>query len=113
MSWKLFLDDLRFPVDDDFVIARNFDEAITLVETLGCPIFISFDHDLGDNIPTGFDFAKWLVECDLDKDGLFLSKDFDFYVHSANPVGKENIEGLLNGYGKFKGSEIKKNKIGM
>jgi len=27
-----------------------------------------------------------------------FQKDFDFYVHSQNPVGKANIEGLLNGY---------------
>lgn len=98
MTWKMFIDDERFPATDDFVIVRSFDEAVQKIEELGAPIFISFDHDLGENIPTGADLSKWLVDKDLDNEYKFLDKDFSFYVHSANPVGKKNIEGLLNQY---------------
>jgi len=96
--WKMFIDDERFPVNDDFVIVRSVLEAKEEINKRGVPSFISFDHDLGDNVPTGFDLAKWLVEKDLDSNGAFLDKDFSFYVHSANPVGKKNIEGLLEQY---------------
>ena len=81
----------------DMIIARTYEEAINLIEEKGMPNFISFDHDLGDKIPTGFDLSKWIVEKDLDNNG-FIPKDFSFYVHSQNPQGKLNIEGLLNQY---------------
>ncbi len=100
-SWWLFIDDERFPIDqyiDTFIMARSYDDAVVLVEAKGCPLFISFDHDLGDNIPTGYDFAKFLVEKDLDLDGSFIPDKFNFHVHSANPVGKANIEKLLRNY---------------
>ena len=48
-------------------------------------------------LPTGFDFAKWLVEMDMDNIYKF-PENFSFHVHSANPVGKANIEGYLNNY---------------
>lgn len=105
--WKLFIDDLRFPVkENEFIIARSAEQAIALCEKMGCPQYISFDHDLGDKVASGFDFAKYLVEKDLDTG--FIPDNFDYYIHSANPVGRENIDGLLQGYIKFK----KKTKYG-
>jgi hypothetical protein len=96
MTYKLFLDDERNPVTPiDWKIARSFEEACRLFEEFGAPSFISFDHDLGQSL-SGFDFAKWIV--DKDQDQNFLTEDFDYYVHSQNPIGKQNIEGLLNSY---------------
>ncbi len=81
----------------------------------GLPDAICFDHDLGrdeqnDKIaggmskrqakqerrgtPTGMDCAKWLVEYCLDKK-LPLPK---YNIQSANPAGKENIDGLLKSF---------------
>ena len=99
---KMFLDDIREPKNNYDVIVRNYDEAINSVKQKGIPSFISFDHDLGcdefNNIyPSGYDFAKWLIEMDLDNLYKF-PKDFKFNVHSANPIGKANIEGILNNY---------------
>jgi hypothetical protein len=99
---KLYLDDIRTPKNDDFIIVRSFQEAIKFVQENGIPNYISFDHDLGcddsDNIyPSGYDFAKWLIEMDLDNLYKF-PEDFKFNVHSANPIGKRNIEGILNKY---------------
>lgn len=97
MSYYLFLDDERHPVDQTngviVVIARTVAEAQAAVASLGVPSFVSFDHDLGVNEPTGYDFAKWLVDQHLD--GTLDLKDFSFYVHSMNPVGAKNIHMLL------------------
>jgi hypothetical protein len=46
------------------------------------------------------DFAKWLVDMHLDGRYIF-PKEFNFYVHSANPAGAENINGLMNGFLDF------------
>lgn len=102
MSWKLYLDDIRTPKDSTFIIARSFDDAIKLVLGCGVPFFISFDHDLGIDdegnlLPTGYDFAKWLVEMDMDGT-IKISKAFCFTVHSQNPVGAMNIDKYLTNY---------------
>jgi hypothetical protein len=95
----LYLDDIRWPPKGrDWKIVRDVAEAVEYCQENGCPRMVSFDHDLGDGIPTGFDFAKWLCEMDMDCGGKFIPTDFEFFVHSANPVGKANIEGYLSGY---------------
>jgi hypothetical protein len=95
--YKLYLDDIRIPKNkSNWIIARSYNEAIIIVNKFGCPNYISFDHDLGTD-KSGLDFVKWLIEKDLDNPG-FIPDNFKFNVHSANPVGKENIEGLLNDY---------------
>lgn len=102
MSWSLFIDDERFPgngfPDDNVYIARNMFAVRELIRTLGSmPSFISFDHDLGENQPTGYDIAKYLVDVDIQ--GIYKFPDgFDYHVHSQNPVGKRNIEQYLNRY---------------
>jgi hypothetical protein len=42
--------------------------------------------------------VKRLVDMDLDANGRFIPSDFIYSVHSANPIGKRNIEGLLGEY---------------
>lgn len=88
----------------------SYVQFIKYIEENGLPSIISFDHDLGDSpelrsmIPieewydleeskeyTGMDCAKWLVNYCLDN-SFPLPK---YIVHSANPVGKENIESLF------------------
>ena len=101
MGWKMFLDDEKFPIDTNAVIARTMQEAQSIIDKKGCPDEIMFDHDLGQDISTGFDFAKWLVEKDLDNSENFLPINFVFSVHSQTQ-GKENIEGLLNPYLEYK-----------
>ena len=112
--WYLFLDDLREIsfldekkyeknlkyVEGPWIIARSMEEALSLIEKKGMPKVISFDHDLGHEVPTGFDLTKWLVEKDLDEN--IFPEGFDFQVHSDNPVGRDNIIGLLDQYLSFK-----------
>ncbi|RMH10630.1 MAG: hypothetical protein D6698_17460 [Gammaproteobacteria bacterium] len=101
---KIFLDDLRVPYDKDFVVART-DHAfkriiLDLSDVGGSVSMISFDHDLGEHSMNGYELAHWLIAIDMDH-GV-LSDDFQFIVHSANPVGRENIERLLTNYLRHK-----------
>jgi hypothetical protein len=100
-AYRLFIDDLRDPVVSSWVIARTSAEAIALLETCGCPSEISFDHDLGRD-DTAMTVVKRLIEMDLNASGRFIPSNFAFSVHSANPVGKENIAGLLHSYLRHK-----------
>jgi len=100
---RVFLDDER-PVPDGFGFSwRSFGEAIHWMSTYGCPTFISFDHDLGNEIlpeffRSGMDVVKWMVEKDIEMNGKFIPKEFDFAVHSANPTGATNIASYLEQY---------------
>ena len=101
----LFLDDERNPTDVtwlhdfdptlDWVVARTFDEACEYVVNHGIPDVISFDHDLGVG-RSGKDFANWLINYDLDH-GI-MPDGFSFTVHSMNPIGRRNIQSLLQSY---------------
>ena len=111
---KLFLDDTRNPPDFTWDVVRSFPQFVAYINLHGVPDVISFDHDLGDehyNVwedtpqviihsdkeieyhygkfaeKTGYDCAKWLIE----------NKHLPHtcIVHSMNPVGKKNIEFLL------------------
>lgn len=103
---KIFIDDERFPPDDGctWKICRTLEEFQALIESGAKPIHISFDHDLGDNIPTGMDIAKWLIEFDLDND--ILTPDFTWYAHSQNPNGRDNINGILKSYSVHSGKNF-------
>lgn len=95
MKWKLFLDDERYPTTNDWVIARNFDDAVWYVTNYGIPYHIAFDHDLGEpQNRTGYDFAKWFCDWVVDNDLGF--DGFDFSVHSMNPIGAENIRRYMD-----------------
>lgn len=101
--------------NDDWDIVRSHGQFIKWIDENGLPDIISFDHDLGNEtnligvLPieewfdignnreyTGMDSAKWLVDYCLDND-LTLP---EFIVHSANPSGYENIDGLLTSFKK-------------
>jgi hypothetical protein len=90
----------------------NYEEFIEWIRKNGLPKKICFDHDLGEDVAiklvskgvnkkkareakklakSGYDCAKWLVDYCIDHD-LQIP---DWNIQSANPVGKENINGLL------------------
>lgn len=104
----LWLDDNRNPLykapnGGEWVIARDYNEAVSLVETFGFPLYVSFDHDLGivDGVElNGYDFAKYLCERDMDFGGM--PEQFTFFVHSGNPTGAKNIQMYLDNYLKHR-----------
>ncbi|EIN00396.1 hypothetical protein WQE_15236 [Paraburkholderia hospita] len=96
-NFWLFIDDLRDPPSDRWVVARSSEEAISLLKRRGCSAKISFDHDLGGD-DTAMVVARWLVNIDLDVSGRFIPDHFKFAVRSANPVGASNLKGHLEAY---------------
>ena len=98
--------------DGEVVWVKNFDDFVNHIKFKGIPDMISFDHDLGEDVAkervtkgmskrqarlkkretkSGYDCSKWLVDYCLDNE-IPIPK---FGVHSANPVGAENIRKLL------------------
>lgn len=102
-EWKLFLDDVRNPKGNGYIVARTVEEAKQLFKKKGFPSHMSLDHDLGEDkkgnlLPTGYDFVKWITKEYQDK----KLPEFTFNIHSANPVGVDNMKSLLNNFIKFK-----------
>lgn len=118
---RLYLDDNRTPIDNGWIVVRDYKEFTEWIMAYGIPDVISFDHDLADEHmedfharggfestqqikygkfkeKTGFDCAKWLVQM-CDESEFELPK---CYVHSANPIGAENIISFLNCYLRVK-----------
>ena len=99
---KLYLDDKRDPPDEiagSHIVVRSYEEAVQLVKDFGFPEEVWFDHDLGTD-KTGLDFAHFLIDLDLDTGAM--PGNFSYRIHSANPVGRANIAGLLDGYLRFR-----------
>lgn len=98
----LWIDDIRDPekylnLDKSYIIlwARSYDSAKRYID-LYRPDVVDFDHDLGEE-KTGYDVAKYIVhQCMENKSNLP-----EYKIHSANPVGRENIDKLLQNYMKF------------
>jgi len=99
---------------DQIIWVKNYTEFVEWITQNGLPTEVFFDHDLSDirTIPnstlviasdwneerTGYDCSKWLVEYCMDND-LDLPM---WSIQSANPVGRDNINGILNNYKKFR-----------
>lgn len=98
---KLFIDDLRYPPNDDWIIARTYDEAIKILET-GLVSEISFDHDLGnENVvseKSGYDIVCWIEQKLFTGEWTFIPK---MSVHSMNPVGRRNIQMVIDTINRF------------
>ena len=97
---KLYIDDIRDPKGDGFDVRRSSNSAIIYMIENGIPEYISFDHDLGGE-DTAMVVVKWMVTQDMDNKYI-IPENFEFNVHSANPVGVANIEGYLKSYLKFR-----------
>ena len=94
---KLYIDDIRNPKGKFDKITRSSEETIEYLTRNGCPEFISFDHDLGGD-DTSMIIVKWLCEMDMDMSGEFIPDNFTWNIHSANPVGADNLDGYLTSY---------------
>jgi hypothetical protein len=124
----LWLDDIRNPFinlegrvpkeEGTIEWVLSYEQFVQWINMFGLPDIISFDHDLADEHytppqywenyqeskeyqeaqnyleETGMDCAKWLVDYCMDNDVPLPI----YYVHSANPVGADNIRGLLGNY---------------
>lgn len=93
---KLWIDDIR-PVPEGFVWVKNSKDAIDFIDKNWDDIvLISFDHDLGGD-DTAYKVATWMEEEVWNGRRM----NADFRIHSANPVGRRNLEAALNNIRKI------------
>lgn len=109
------------PIENPYEViwVKNYNEFTSHIKEKGLPDGICFDHDLGladqlkwrakgkskresrrlarEEGKTGKDCADFLVDYCMDHD-LKLPP---YNIQSANPVGKANIDGLLQNFIKF------------
>ena len=113
---KIYLDDVRTPIDKSWIVVRNYEEFVGKINEIGLENIelISLDHDLDetamhewhdgvvknysinyDNIKekTGMDCVRWLVS--QWKEGKPV---VEVLVHSANAIGSGNMMGYINNY---------------
>lgn len=86
---KLWIDDIREPPDDSWMVARNAKSALMTI-ALYKPDIISFDHDLGEEW-TGYDIATVILN--MVYSGMYDCPEY--HVHSANPIGATNIRSCM------------------
>ena len=99
MTWNLYIDDIRFPpADREWIVCRSSQEALDRVAEMGMPQFISFDHDLGEEDTTMVFLCRMVNEV---WDGVSVPPDYQ--IHSANPVGAENIRSFMDSWRKSMG----------
>ena len=99
--------------DEEWIIVRNYNDFVDFftqnVEIIkNSDLFIAYDHDLSDEHynpdienseykeKTGYDCAKWLCEYCLDNGVKYP----EYYIHSMNPVGKQNIDSYIANFKK-------------
>jgi hypothetical protein len=120
-KFNIYLDDVRTPKNNEWIIVRNYDEFVSTVSRIGFENIhiISLDHDLGDSAiseyinnvkpnyilnydnvkeKTGLDCAKWLVEYFYYSTNKTIFPNV--FTHSANPIGSANIIGYINNFYK-------------
>ncbi len=99
LQLKVWLDDIR-PMPSEFNFhVHKADDAINKLKT-NSVILMSLDHDLGDSdTKTGYDVAKFIEESAFDGS----LNPLEIRIHSANPVGANNIKMCINNAYKFWG----------
>jgi hypothetical protein len=90
---KLWIDDIRTCPDGWVWVKDSFAAISRLNKTMLKNQFfeaVSFDHDLGGDDTTR-PVVLWMCENDYWPE--------EVYVHTANPVGREWLEGMVDRYG--------------
>lgn len=113
---RIYLDDIRTPIEGDWVVVRSYDEFVEKIDEIGLENIelISLDHDLDETAmrewhnhtfdnysinydrikkPTGLHCAMWLIEQWQNGKSVV-----DVVTHSANAIGSGNIMGVINHY---------------
>lgn len=95
MEKLLYVDDIREPniirystYSYEIIVSRSYDYSINMLNT--CKFnAIDLDHDLGEE-KTGYDICKYIIENNIKLDRV--------YIHTSNPVGRDNMKQLLERY---------------
>jgi hypothetical protein len=86
---KLWIDDER-PAPNGWYWAETSADAIEWIERMAFSE-VSFDHDLGGDDTTR-KVVLWMLDNNITWPPIVR-------VHTANPVGREWLEGMINRYG--------------
>lgn len=95
MEKLLYVDDIRKPniirystYSYEIIVSKNYDDAINMLNI--CKFnAIDLDHDLGEE-KTGYDICKYIIENNIKLNRV--------YIHTSNPVGRDNMKQLLERY---------------
>lgn len=94
---RLWIDDLRTPPADDWTWVQTSAAALWYLDIwirdgIGVDgLTISFDHDLGGDDTTR-PVMLWLCDNDV---GVWID---EVRIHTANPVGREWLQGMTERY---------------
>lgn len=94
MIIKIWLDDIR-EAPLGYSVCKSVNQCkkfIMEAEKRNLEIYLDIDHDLGDYANDGGDgieLVKWLVETE---------RFYPITFHTMNPVGRQNMQALVNRY---------------
>ena len=95
---KIWLDDER-TAPKGYMHFHSVNETIDFIKNSGYTnILLDLDHDLGEYSYDGGDAIKlilWLLENDYQNNKFYK---FHFQIHTMNPVGRQNIQALIDRY---------------
>ena len=103
---NIFIDDERNPnfhISEEYQIFRSYEsflESYTYKDLCDPNIqivYLSLDHDMGENKMNGYEFLKNLEKY-IYWNNVYLAVDIN--IHSQNPVGKANMERALQSMDK-------------
>lgn len=93
----LWVDDIRNPPGKGWDVARNWGEAIALLDKNQYHT-VALDHDLGEKELNGYHIVKWMVLMDRLPGRIIL--------HTANPVGRNSMREALQAVGYKVGTTV-------
>ena len=92
---KIWVDDIR-PVPSGYIGTQSVDETILLIEEIeksgGFVELLDLDHDLGEYASMGGDAIK-LIDYLVERETYY-----PIQIHTANPVGRANMERTIKRY---------------
>ena len=103
ITYRIWLDDIR-AAPDGYLLCRSVNDAKLFIESVNknypCTFILDLDHDLGEYAYDGGDaieLIKWLLW-----EGYHEMKwiEFAFNLHTMNPVGRQNMQQLIDRYFK-------------
>lgn len=111
--YYIYLDDERNPkINKQWKIARNGSDFRKLIkewqsDKTDNQLECSLDHDLGEHTEDGYVLIKWMCEF-LEQHNMpqDILDNVTINVHSANPIGKGNIEGYWKSFRRYLETQI-------
>ncbi len=100
MNYYIWLDDddARKQPEFNHIHFHSVNETKSFIESHDGVYVLDLDHDLGEYSYDGGDAIKlilWLLENDYQNNNLYK---FHFQIHTMNPVGRQNMQALIDRY---------------